>query len=143
MVEAAASLVFWASLAFLAYLHFGYPTLLWVLGRDRPRPVRRGDFTPSVDLIIGAYNEEAILSAKIENCLAVEYPAGKLTVTVASDASTDGTHAVVGEYADRGVRLVVSPRRRGKAANFREAVSDLRGEILVFPDAGSVYRVER
>ena len=140
MIEALACVAFWSAFAFLAYLHFGYPALLWILGKIRPRPVRRGDFTPSVDLIIGAYNEEAILRAKIENCLALEYPAGKLTVTVASDASTDGTHAVVGEYAGRGVRLVVSPRRRGKAANFREAVSDLRGEILVFSDAGSLYR---
>ena len=140
MPDAAASVLFWAAFASLAYLHFGYPALLWVLGRIRPRPVRQGDVTPSIDLIVGAYNEEAILREKIANCLALDYPAEKLTVTVASDASTDGTHAVVGEYADRGVRLVVSPRRRGKAANFREAVSNLTGEILVFSDAGSLYR---
>lgn len=140
MPETAARVFFWASFAFLACLHFGYPALLWILGRIRPRPVRRADVTPSIDLIIGAYNEEAILRDKIENCLALDYPADKLRVTVASDASTDGTHALAREYADRGVRLVVAPRRRGKAANFREVVPTLTGEVLLFSDAGSLYR---
>ena len=140
MAEAVAGLFFWASFAFLAYLHFGYPALLWLLGRVRPRPVRRGDVAPSIDLIIGAYNEEAVLRGKIENCLALDYPAEKLRITIASDASSDGTHAIAREYAGRGVRLVVAPRRRGKAANFRELVPGLGGEILVFSDAGSLYR---
>jgi cellulose synthase/poly-beta-1,6-N-acetylglucosamine synthase-like glycosyltransferase len=138
--EAAACVLFWTSFAFLAYLHFGYPALLWILGRIRPRPVRRSDVAPSIDLIIGAYNEEAILREKIENCLALDYPADRLRVIVASDASTDGTHSIARDYADRGVRLVVSPRRQGKAANFREVVPTLKGEILVFSDAGSLYR---
>ncbi len=139
-MEAAAGLLLWASFALLFYLHFGYPVLLLILGKFRPRPVRQGDATPSVDLIIGAYNEGAVLREKIENCLDLDYPADRLTVTVASDASTDGTHAVAAEYADRGVRLVISPRRQGKAANFREVASTLQGEILVFSDAGSLYR---
>jgi len=135
-----ARLAFWLSFCFLAYLHFGYPALLWILGKIRPRPVRRGDVTPFVDLVIGAYNEEAVLRQKIENCLALDYPVEKLRVTIASDASTDGTHAIAGEYSHRRVRLVVAPGRRGKAANFREIAPTLTGDILLFSDAGSLYR---
>jgi cellulose synthase/poly-beta-1,6-N-acetylglucosamine synthase-like glycosyltransferase len=140
MTEGAGVLLFWTAFLFLAYLHFGYPALLWVLGRLRPRPARTEEITPSVDLIIGAYNEEAVLREKIENCLALDYPRERLRILVASDASTDGTHAIASEYADRGVRLVIAPFRRGKAANFREIVPTLTGDILVFSDAGSLYR---
>jgi cellulose synthase/poly-beta-1,6-N-acetylglucosamine synthase-like glycosyltransferase len=137
---APAAILFWAAFSFLAYLHFGYPLFLLILGRLRPRPVRREEITPSVELVIGAYNEESVLRQKLENCLALDYPSGRLRVTIASDASTDGTHAVAAEYADRGVRLVVAPHRRGKAANFREVVPELTGDVLLFSDAGSLYR---
>src|SRR5262249_15079265 len=61
-------------------------------------------------------------------------------IVVASDASTDRTDAIVREYQARGVRLVVAPARRGKAANFREIVPTLKGEVVLFSDAGSLYR---
>ena len=134
--------IFWAVLTLLAYLHFGYPALLTLLSVLRPRPVRRRDLTPRVDLVIGAYNEESVIREKIENCLALDYPPDRLQIIVASDASTDRTHAIVQEYRSRGVRLVVAPSRRGKAANFREVVPTLVGEIVLFSDAGSLYRVD-
>jgi cellulose synthase/poly-beta-1,6-N-acetylglucosamine synthase-like glycosyltransferase len=139
MLQGIAFLVFWLVLALLAYLHFGYPALIWALARIRPRKVHQADYVPALDLIIGAYNEEAVLREKIENCLQLDYPSEKLWVTVASDCSTDGTHSIAREYAHRDVRLVIAPKRRGKAANFREVVPTLQGEILVFSDAGSIY----
>ncbi len=132
--------LFWVSFGLLAYVHFGYPAFLLLLGRWRPRPVRRAEITPSVDLVIGAYNEEAVLRQKLENCLELDYPKDRLRITVVSDASTDRTHEIAQSFAAQGVRLVVTPRRRGKAANFREIVPALDGEILIFSDAGSLYR---
>ncbi len=140
MLDVLAQGAFWGSLGLLFYLHFGYPALIWVLAKFRPRPVGKGDFTPHLDLVIGAYNEEAVLREKLENCLSMDYPPERLTVTVASDASTDGTHAIAREYEERGVRLAIAPFRRGKAANFREVVPKLTGEIVLFSDAGSLYR---
>jgi len=137
--EAITLAVFWMTLGLLCYVHFGYPLILIALKRLRPRPVRRGDVCPSVDLLIGAYNEEAVIREKLENCLALDYPRDRLQITVASDASTDCTEAIVREYQIQGVRLVAAPRRRGKAANFREIVPSLKAEIVVFSDAGSLY----
>ncbi len=133
--------VFWASLTLLVYVHFGYPLLLLLLGRLAPRPLQAGtvEEPPRVDFLIGAYNEEAVIRQKIENSLALDYPAGCLRITVASDASTDGTDAVVREFMSRGVVLRRAPQRRGKAANFREIVPTLTGDIVLFSDAGSLY----
>ena len=139
-ISALAAATFWASLALLVYVHFGYPLLLVILGRLLPRPPRAAEVAPSVDLLIGAYNEEAVIRQKLENSLALDYPPDRLRVTVASDASTDGTDDIVREFEARGVFLKTAPRRRGKAANFREIVPTLTGEIVLFSDAGSLYQ---
>ncbi|MCI0567248.1 MAG: glycosyltransferase family 2 protein [Acidobacteria bacterium] len=142
MREAVTIGIFWIALGLLCYVHFGYPLILVALKRFRPRVVRRGEVCPAVDFLIGAYNEEGVIREKLENCLALDYPRDRLRIIVASDASTDRTDAIVMEYQDRGVQLIVSPCRRGKAVNFREIVPGLKGEIVLFSDAGSFYRAD-
>src|SRR2546422_3899840 len=46
--------------------------------------------------------------------LRLDYPAERRQILVVSDASTDRTDAIVGEYASRGVELLRLPHRRGK-----------------------------
>ena len=71
----AAEVVFWMSGVALFYTYVGYPMLLVVLSVLRPRVVRRAECTPNVTVIITAYNEEQALAAKLENTLALDYPA--------------------------------------------------------------------
>ena len=89
---------------------------------------------PPVSLIIPAYNEEAVIVAKLENALALDYPRELLEIVVTSDASTDATHEIVAGYADRGVRLLVC-ERGGKVAAQDRAVRETSGEIVAFGDA--------
>ncbi|HYN85456.1 MAG TPA: glycosyltransferase, partial [Pyrinomonadaceae bacterium] len=90
-VQLVAEVVFWTSAAALVYAHVGYPLLVAVVSRLRPREVRRGAFEPFVSVVITAYNEERDLAAKLENTLALDYPADKLEIIVASDCSSDRT----------------------------------------------------
>jgi hypothetical protein len=62
MLEALGQFLFMFSLLLLVYVHFGYPALLWTLGRLRPQPVRRADLRPVIDLVIGAFYEAAVLA---------------------------------------------------------------------------------
>lgn len=128
------------ALAVLAYVFVGYPVLLrllvWVRGARR---VRRADITPSLSLVISAYNEATVIRHKVENALSLTYPPGAVEVVVISDASTDGTDAIVTEYASRGVRLVRQRERRGKTAGLNHTVPTLMGEIVVFSDANAMY----
>lgn len=133
-----AQVVFWAALALMAYTYVVFPALLVVRGLLWRRPYRAEDITPSVSLIIAAYNEAASIGDKLENVLALDYPRDCLEVIVASDGSTDGTVATVSAYADRGVRLLALPRQ-GKAGVLNAAVAAAHGEILVFSDANSAY----
>lgn len=134
-------LFFWASLALLLYVYFGYPALLAVLGRLRARAARPGvDHIPlpSVCLVISAHNEDAVIREKIENSLALDYEGG-LAIVVASDGSTDRTHDIAREYRDHGVELFQGPIRRGKSAVLNEVVCARTEDVVVFTDANALF----
>jgi cellulose synthase/poly-beta-1,6-N-acetylglucosamine synthase-like glycosyltransferase len=138
-MKLAAEMIFWLSAAALGYTYAGYPLLLLIMSRLRPREVRRGAFEPPISVIVTAYNEERDLAAKLENTLALDYPRELLEIIVASDCSTDRTDEIARAFADRGVRFVRQPQRLGKTAAQNMAVAEARGEIILFSDATSLY----
>ncbi|MEM9314762.1 MAG: glycosyltransferase [Pseudomonadota bacterium] len=122
----------------LALPFVAYPLLLWFRAVAAPRPVDGRDWTPSVDLIICAHNEEDAIEARLENALALDYPRDQLRIRVASDGSDDGTGQLVRSFATRGVEFLDLPRV-GKAAALNAAVEAGDGEILAFSDANSEW----
>jgi cellulose synthase/poly-beta-1,6-N-acetylglucosamine synthase-like glycosyltransferase len=132
--------IFWLSVAAIGYAYVGYPVLLLLLSRIRPKPVKSGHWTPSVTVIIAAYNEERDLAVKLENTLALDYPQTHLEIIVTSDCSSDRTDEIARSFASRGVRLHRQEERHGKTAAQNAAVTKARGEIIVFSDATTHYR---
>lgn len=128
--------VFWSAILFLAYTLAGYPLFLWLLSRGRNRVHIRAPIQPTVSIIIAAHNEGSTIRGKIVNCLQLAYPGDTYEVIVASDGSTDDSVAIVRSFADKGVKLIEIPERRGKQYAQREARDLASGEILVFTDAG-------
>ena len=140
MLETAAKTLFWLAAAALAYAYVGYPLLVWLVSRLRPRAVRRAEFEPAVSVVITAYNEERDLASKLENTLALDYPQEKLEVIVASDCSSDRTDEIARSFAARGVRLHRQAERLGKTAAQNAAVELARGEVILFSDATTLYQ---
>jgi cellulose synthase/poly-beta-1,6-N-acetylglucosamine synthase-like glycosyltransferase len=132
--------LFWGSLAALAWTHAGYPTAAAWAARLRPRPVRRFDLLPLVTLIVAAHDEESVIARRVENLLALDYPAERVRIVVASDASTDRTDAIVAELeaSELRVRLLRCPRG-GKVAAQNLAVREAPGEIVAFSDANCTW----
>src|SRR5690348_2199936 len=133
-------LVFWFSCAVLFYVYLGYPVLLLFLSRLRQPGRSFGEPTSRVTLIISAHNEQTVIEAKIQNSLALDYPADLLSILIASDGSDDRTDEIVLRYASKGVQLVRSPQRAGKSAVLNMACRHASGEILIFSDANAMYR---
>lgn len=131
-------LIFWISLAALIHVYAGFPLLVALWGWLRPRPVRRRPITPSLSLIIAAYNEEESIGERLENALALDYPRDALQIIVASDGSTDETVPIASRFSGRGVLVLPLPRQ-GKIHALAHAVRQARGEILVFSDANTLY----
>ena len=82
-----------------------------------------------------------MIRRRVENALALDYPAELLEVVVASDGSTDGTDAIVEELAaaDARVRLLRCPRE-GKVAAQHRSVRETTSDVLAFTDANSEWK---
>jgi cellulose synthase/poly-beta-1,6-N-acetylglucosamine synthase-like glycosyltransferase len=132
--------LFWGSLGALAWTHAGYPLAAAGLARVRGRGVRKGDGRPPVSVIVAAHDEETVIERRLENLLALDYPAERVEILVASDASSDRTDELVETVAadEPRVRLVRAPRG-GKVAAQNLAVRESDGEIVAFSDANAAW----
>jgi hypothetical protein len=127
--------VFWMSIGLLFYVYVGYPVLAVVRARVRPAanctccraaspskhesPSRTGvgeRLAPRVSIVVVAYNEASSIEARLENLLALDYPADRFEILVGSDGSTDDTVERARRYQRSGVRVQPFTRRRGKPA---------------------------
>lgn len=138
-VKLTAEIIFWASAMALLYTYAGYPALIALIATLRPRRIARRDFTPSLTIIITAYNEERALASKLANTLALDYPRDLMEIIVASDCSGDRTDEIVQSFHSQRVILHRQPQRLGKTAAQNAAVDKACGEIIVFSDATSLY----
>jgi cellulose synthase/poly-beta-1,6-N-acetylglucosamine synthase-like glycosyltransferase len=135
------SIAFWGSAGLLAFAHVGYPALLAGLDRVHPRPlpatIPPADAgLPTVTVIVAAYAEENGIARRVQNLRALDYPADRLQVIVASDGSTDAT---VQRARAAGADLVLDLPRQGKVRSQDAAVDRATGEILAFSDANAEW----
>lgn len=135
-----AGIVFWVSVFMIAYCYILYPLILGILARlfPKPRPIDTV-IEPDVTLLIAAYNETDVIAEKLENSLDLDYPPERLQILVAADGSDDGTAEIVKSFASHGVELSFQPERRGKMAAINNALSQVRGEIIIMSDANNMY----
>lgn len=135
--------IFWLSAALVVYAYLGYPMLIWCAARLRAgsavTAAADDDGLPSASLLIAAHNEADVIESRLRNALALDYPADKLEIVVASDGSSDGTCEIVRRFAGSRVRLLDFTQRRGKTAVLNDAVRQLRGELILFSDANTMW----
>ena len=85
-----------------------------------------------------------MIERRLENLLALDYPADRVEIVVASDASSDRTNELVEAVAAREprVRLLDCPRG-GKVAAQDRAVRETGGEVVAFSDANATLGAGR
>jgi cellulose synthase/poly-beta-1,6-N-acetylglucosamine synthase-like glycosyltransferase len=132
---------FWGSAGLLAFSQMGYPGLLAAVERvrgrrDPPAPAIPDDRLPHVTVIVAAYAEQNGIAARVANLRALDYPADRLQVIVASDGSADET---VARARAAGADLVLDLPRAGKVRTQDAAVDRATGEILAFSDANAEW----
>jgi len=140
-------IVFWLSFFIVFYTFAGYGIFLYFLikikraikGRP-PIPAADADTLPECTLVVAAYNEESYMEAKIANCLALNYPAGKLKLLFVTDGSSDKTPDIILKYPQ--VQLLHQPQRAGKIAAVHRAMAYVNTEIAVFTDANTFLNAD-
>jgi cellulose synthase/poly-beta-1,6-N-acetylglucosamine synthase-like glycosyltransferase len=154
VLQTALEIIFWVAVGLIVWTQLGYGLALALVARvllpaagsppsDRShaaRPERRsparGGALPSVSLIVAAYDEQAVIGAKVANALALDYPRSRLEVIVACDGCIDGTAA---QARQAGADIVLELPRGGKIRAQDAAVERARGEIVAFSDANSLW----
>jgi cellulose synthase/poly-beta-1,6-N-acetylglucosamine synthase-like glycosyltransferase len=117
------------------YAYLGYPALLALLPRRHAPAASDPDEWPDVTISLPVHNEERVVGSTIESLLALDYPPERRHILVLSDCSTDRTDDIAASYADRGLKLVRLPERRGKTAAENEAAHHVQGNFVVNTDA--------
>ena len=150
--------LFGIAAALLAYIYAGYPVLIWILSKVRPRPVRRGGFDGGAAVLIAAHNEAGSLPAKLANLLDLARTEPIREIWIGLDGCTDGTGERLretmnaqGDGTPGGVRPIVQwlefPVQRGKAAILNELMARALQPVLVMMDArqrveaGAIFRL--
>src|SRR3972149_3310167 len=119
-------ILFWASLATQIYVFLGFIVILWLFSKFKQRPVLKSDVTPSISVIICAFNEEKHIRQKIANCQEFDYPKDRMEIIAISDGSGDGTYRILEEMQSSLINVYRMPTQQGKTAcqNFAAAVAN-------------------
>src|ERR1044071_9784434 len=94
--------------------------------------------SPTVSVVIPAYNAERYLGEAIESVLAQTY--APLETIVVDDGSSDGTAAVARSHP--GVTLI-SQENAGPAAARNRGFAASRGELIAFHDADDLMTPDK
>lgn len=130
------ALCFYFGLASAVYYPLAAAYPFWE--RRQLARARATNYTPSVTVLVPAYNEERTIAASLASILASDYP--DFEVIVINDGSTDGTEAAVQALAgDVRLRYFAKPNG-GKASALNLGLQHARGEVVLFTDADSLFR---
>jgi cellulose synthase/poly-beta-1,6-N-acetylglucosamine synthase-like glycosyltransferase len=97
---------------------------------------------PMVTVFIAAHNEEKVIAGCMDALLDTDYPADRLRVVAVNDRSSDGTAAILNDYAARWPQRIRAFHRTegtaGKAAALKDALVYAEGDIAIIFDADYV-----
>lgn len=125
--------LFWLCLCGIAYAYAGYPLIIWILSRLRPRPWKAKPITPTVSVVLAVHNGGKLLRGKIDHLLSLKYP-NIAEIIIVSDGSTDDTAAILKGEPHPGIKPVVLTEHAGKAVAINAGLSQASGDIILFVD---------
>lgn len=105
---------------------------------QRDKAASASAYTPSVSVVIAAYNEEKVIVQTVQAVLASDYP--EFQVIVIDDGSSDDTSGAVKRAFGDDPRVVcVRQPNAGKAAALTNGLALSTGEIIVALDADTLF----
>lgn len=126
-------IIFWLSMIGILYTYAGYPALIWILARLRPRPWTASPITPSISVVLAVHNGAALLPGKIKHLLNLDYPNIK-EIVIVSDGSTDGTAELLARQHDPRLRTIVLHEHNGKAVALNAGIAKATADVILFVD---------
>lgn len=131
-------LLFWLSLAVILYTYAGYPLIMAMLAKLRPRPWLREPWPINtaqapVSIIMAVHNGAAMLPGQITHLLGLD-PHLVHEIIIVSDGSTDATPTILRHTFDPRLHTVLLEQQGGKAVALNHGIAAATGEIILFVD---------
>jgi len=138
-------ILFWIFLILIIYAYVGYALLLLLLTSFRIIFYRKEQhrveiFEPFVTLLIPAYNEAEYVVAKVNNCLALNYPREKLRILWVTDGTTDNTNSILESFPE--ISTLYDKSRRGKIHAMNRGMQVAETPIVIFTDANTMLNAD-
>jgi poly-beta-1,6-N-acetyl-D-glucosamine synthase len=134
-------LIFFGSVAVIAYTYFLYPAILVFISRVKKShgAVSETSFLPRVAMVVSVYNEEQIIEEKLQNTVRIDYPSDMIRFVFGSDGSDDRTNEIMARHEDERFDFRLFKERRGKARVLNDLVPCSDAEVIVLSDANTFY----
>lgn len=98
---------------------------------------KQDSLLPKVTILIVVRNGEALLSSKIQNCLALNYPDDRLDILCVSDGSTDRTEEIINNAGPLITPLILK-EHHGKNRCINFAMPMISSEIVLLTDTDAI-----
>lgn len=110
---------------------------LLVAALVRQRPLPSSPETPSVTVLVPAWNERAVAEDLLASLSKLDYPADRLSFVLVCDGATDSTATAFRRWAGArsGVQVIELPAHVGKASALNTGIELADGEVVVVIDA--------
>ncbi|WP_460033311.1 glycosyltransferase [Megalodesulfovibrio paquesii] len=147
MLQWLAETVFVLAAAVLVLVVLGNPIVIFVGSLLKTRKEHHArianDTLPAISILIVGHKPGALLSAKLQSCAALEYPASLLEVVYISDGPDQQALQICNQHrstqaAGYCLQCRQMSGRLGKNACLNEAVSLAKGTVLVFSDVDAL-----
>jgi cellulose synthase/poly-beta-1,6-N-acetylglucosamine synthase-like glycosyltransferase len=128
----------------MVYSFAGYPALMALLARLRPKPWQaRGQSSAheGLSVVLCVHNAATLIRPRLQNLLECAW-AGPLEIVVVCDGCTDGTTAAIRELATPQVRMLEKDQRGGKPAGLNLAIPQCLHQVVVLADVRQSFDVE-
>lgn len=141
-IQIFSEVIFWIFIFCLIHSYILYPLSIAVISLF----VKKNDTSetielPDISVLISAYNEEKVISDRVENIAQQNYDFNKLELLIGSDCSSDKTNEILKSLQQKynWLSVFLFDKRRGKAAVLNDLIENAKGSIIVFSDANTVF----
>jgi cellulose synthase/poly-beta-1,6-N-acetylglucosamine synthase-like glycosyltransferase len=137
-------ILFWLSVFALFHSYVLFPFLLKIQARNKQDNTiiyEKIDDLPKVSILISVFNEEEVISDKINSIYKTTYPINKIEVIVGSDDSSDNTNRIINELKKkfRNLHFFEFNERQGKQNIINKLYSKTIGNIIILTDANVMF----
>lgn len=134
-------ILFVISLFLIIYTYLIYPVIIILLSKLKNRSVSQftEDELPTLTLIVSAFQSATTLEKKIQNCLRLYYPKGKLQIIFVSDKHDEQVQNILSRYRKQGIANLRKINLHDDHQAFHLGGKLAQGAIIVFSQADTDF----